>query len=62
MPLYTWAIKGTDKEFVVVRSFGDIEVPPTEEETDGKVEGEWERIMCAPTVKKAPGFGRKGNW
>lgn len=63
MPLYTWENKKTKEEFTVVRSFEDIEVPPTAEEVGQDTDdAEWSRIMCAPSIKKAPGFGSKGNW
>jgi len=65
-PLYTWQDEKTKKQVTVIRSVGDIESPPNEEESGIKAEdAEWKRLMCAVSkFVRAPGWGsgQKGNW
>ncbi len=64
MPLYLWLDKKTGKTVEIMRSFAEYEKPPTEEESPGTAEAEWERqIEGGQSVVKGQGWGSgKGYW
>lgn len=68
-PLYSWLDRKSDITVDIIRHYTDIELPPTIAEAveDGMTEeqhaaADWERVLSAATVIRAPGFGSKGNW
>ena len=69
MPLYAWLDRKTDLTVEVLRHYTDIDLKPNVVEAvhDGMTEeqfneADWERVLSAATIIRAPGFGSKGHW